>query len=323
MSDSGAVLVITGTFDPTADLVIEELNRRAVPVFRADTAWFPSRLAVAAGLDGPTGWHGTVATGHRVLDLAAVRSVYYRRPTPSDFPPELPAEARAVAAAEARRGFGGLLAALPARWLPPPGRAAEAESKPLQLRVAAESGLRVPRTLITNCPGSAAEFAEGIGGPVVYKPFTPVRGTVGGQSVAVYASLLRPEDLGHPSIATTAHLFQEWVPKAYEVRLTAVARRLFAAEIHAGSAAARVDWRSDYDSLDYRVCEPPRAVAAGVHRVLEQLGLPYGAFDFVVTPSGEWVFLEVNPNGQYGFVEQATGLPITAAICDYLEGSST
>ncbi|KOV30841.1 hypothetical protein ADK60_16060 [Streptomyces sp. XY431] len=78
MSDSGAVLVITGTFDPTADLVIEELNRRAVPVFRADTAWFPSRLAVAAGLDGPDGWHGTVATGHRVLDLAAVRSVYYR-----------------------------------------------------------------------------------------------------------------------------------------------------------------------------------------------------------------------------------------------------
>ncbi|MFB8167231.1 ATP-grasp ribosomal peptide maturase [Kitasatospora purpeofusca] len=323
MSDSGAVLVITGTFDPTADLVIEELNRRAVPVFRADTAWFPSRLAVVAGRDGPAGWYGTVATGHRVLDLAAVRSVYYRRPTPSDFPPELPTEARAVAATEARRGFGGLLAALPARWLPPPGRAAEAESKPLQLRVAAGCGLRVPRTMITNCPAVAKEFAERIGGPVVYKPFTPVRGTVGGQSVAVYASLLRPEDLGHPSIATTAHLFQEWVPKAYEVRLTAVGRQLFAAEIHAGSEAARVDWRSDYDSLDYRVCEPPPSVAAGVHRVLEQLALPYGAFDFVVTPSGEWVFLEVNPNGQYGFVEQATGLPITAAICDYLEGTET
>ncbi|SDT39325.1 ATP-grasp ribosomal peptide maturase, SAV_5884 family [Streptomyces sp. TLI_053] len=321
MSVSTTVLVLTGTFDPTADLVIEELNRRAVPVFRADTAWFPSRLAVAAGLDGPAGWHGELVTGRRVLDPAAVRSVYYRRPTPAEFPPEVPEEARAVAAAEARRGFGGLLAALPARWLPPPGRAAEAESKPLQLRVAAGCGLRVPRTLITNCPDRAREFAERIGGPVVYKPFAPVRWTVGGRSVAVYASLLRPQDVGHPSIATTAHLFQEWVPKAYEVRLTAVGRRLFAAEIHAGSEAARVDWRSDYDSLDYRVCEPPAAVAAAVHRMLEQLGLPYGAFDFVVTPAGEWVFLEVNPNGQYGFVEQATGLPVTAAICDYLEGT--
>ncbi|MER7703729.1 hypothetical protein ABTX81_12615 [Kitasatospora sp. NPDC097605] len=227
-----------------------------------------------------------------------------------------------MVAAEARRGFGGLLSALPARWLPPPGRAADAESKPLQLRVAVECGLRVPRTLITNRPEAARQFAERMGGrPVVYKPFTPIRGTSGGESVAVYTSVLRPEDVGHPSIAATAHLFQEWVPKAYEVRLTVVGTRLFAAEIHAESDAARTDWRSDYDSLRYRVCAPPTEVADGVRRVLARLGLPYGAFDFVVTPSGAWVFLEVNPNGQYGFVEQATGLPITAAICDYLEGS--
>ncbi|MGV9265484.1 ATP-grasp ribosomal peptide maturase [Kitasatospora sp. NPDC003701] len=314
--------MITGAFDPTADLVIEELNRRAVPVFRADTAWFPSRLAVAAGLDG-SGWRGTLATDRRTLDLTTVRAVYYRRPTPSAFPDDMPSEARAVAAAEARRGFGGLLSALPARWLPPPGRAADAEYKPLQLRIAAECGLRVPRTLVTNSPDAAKEFAEQIAAPVIYKPFTPIRGTVDGRSVAVFASLLRAGDVGHSSIATTAHLFQEWVPKAFEVRLTAVGSRLFAAEIHAGSAAAHADWRSDYDSLTYRVCEPPTAVTRGVHRMLGQLGLPYGAFDFVVTPSGEWNFLEVNPNGQYGFIEQATGLPITSAICDYLQGTDT
>ncbi|MER7751499.1 hypothetical protein [Kitasatospora sp. NPDC097643] len=137
----------------------------------------------------------------------------------------------------------------------------------------------------------------------------------------MYASLLAHDDIGHPSIASTAHLFQEWVPKAHEVRLTAVGGRLFAAEIHANSDAARVDWRSDYDSLSYQVCEPPVAVAQGARRMIGQLGLPYGAFDFVVSPSGEWTFLEVNPNGQYGFIEQATGLPITAAICDYLEGT--
>ncbi|MFE6503204.1 hypothetical protein ACFVGO_24980, partial [Kitasatospora sp. NPDC057738] len=72
--------------------------------------------------------------------------VYYRRPTAPEFPAEMSAEARSVASAEARRGFGGLLSALPCRWLPPPGRAADAEYKPFQLRVAAECGLRVPRT---------------------------------------------------------------------------------------------------------------------------------------------------------------------------------
>ncbi|MGW3227488.1 helix-turn-helix domain-containing protein [Kitasatospora sp. NPDC001095] len=128
MPTADAVLVLTGTFDPTADLVIEELNRRGTPVFRTDTA-FPSRLAVAAGLDGTgAGWAGTLTTDRRTLDLSAVRSVYYRRPTAPEFPEEMPVEARSVAAAEARRGFGGLLSALPCRWLPPPGRAADAES---------------------------------------------------------------------------------------------------------------------------------------------------------------------------------------------------
>ncbi|MFG2909502.1 hypothetical protein ACGF13_31115 [Kitasatospora sp. NPDC048286] len=69
------------------------------------------------------------------------------------------------------------------------------------------------------------------------------------------------------------------------------------------------------------MCDPLPEIAKAVIRMLDLLEFPYGAFDFVVSPSGEWTFLEVNPNGQYGFVEQATGLPITAAICDYLEGT--
>ncbi|MCL6297551.1 hypothetical protein [Streptomyces kronopolitis] len=97
--------------------------------------------------------------------------------------------------------------------------------------------------------------------------------------------------------------------------------QIFAAEIHADSEAGRIDWRSDYASHTYKTCDPPPEVATGVLHMLDQLGLPYGAFDFVVTPERQWQFLEVNPSGQYGFIEQATGLPITAAICDYLEGA--
>jgi ATP-grasp ribosomal peptide maturase len=320
MTDAGQVLVLAGRLDPTCDLVVEELNRRAVPVFRTDTAEFPLSLTLAASLSGNR-WRGTLSNAHRTLDLASVRSVYYRRPSRPRLPEQMAPPARRVAETEARWGFGGLLSALPCRWLPPPGKAADAEYKPLQLRVAAEAGLDVPRTLITNDPDSARNFADSLGGPLVFKPFSHVRGTVDGQTAAVYASIVGTNDLPHADISTTAHLFQEWVPKSYDVRLTAVGGRLFAAEIHTDSDAGRIDWRSDYDSHTYRVCEPPPDVASGVLRVLERLGLPYGAFDFVVTPEGKWRFLEVNPSGQYGFIEQATGLPITAAICDYLEGT--
>ncbi|WP_246127241.1 ATP-grasp ribosomal peptide maturase, partial [Embleya hyalina] len=317
----GCVLVLSGRFDPTADLVVEELNKRAVPVFRADPAEFPLELSVAASFDGVT-WSGTLRNDRRSLDLAAVRSVYYRRPTRPRFPAGMSAPARRIAEREARLGFGGLLAALPCRWLPPPGRAADAEYKPLQMRVAAECGLTVPRTLITNDPAAARAFAGEVAGPVVYKPFGPVRGVVDGESMAVYANVVDPAALDDPAIATTAHLFQAAVVKAYECRLTVVAGRVFAAEIHAGSDAARVDWRRDYDSLSYKICDPPPAVTRSVLAMLDALGLPYGAFDFVITPAGEWVMLEVNPSGQYAFVEQATGLPVTAAIADYLEGAT-
>ncbi|GLW16340.1 MULTISPECIES: ATP-grasp ribosomal peptide maturase [Streptomyces] len=320
MTGAGHVLILAGRFDPTCDLVVEELNRRAVPVFRADMAEFPLRLALAASLSGDR-WHGTLRNDRRTLDLGSVLSVYYRRPSRPTFPEQMAAEARKVAETEARWGFGGLLTALPCRWLPPPGRAADAEYKPLQLRVAAGVGLNVPRTLITNDPDAAKDFADSLGGPLVYKPFFHVRGTVRGQTAAVYASIVDPEDLPHADIATTAHMFQEWVPKAYEVRLTVVDGQIFAAEIHADSEAGRIDWRSDYASHTYKTCDPPPEVATGVLHMLDQLGLPYGAFDFVVTPERQWRFLEVNPSGQYGFIEQATGLPITAAICDYLEGA--
>jgi D-alanine-D-alanine ligase-like ATP-grasp enzyme len=47
-------------------------------------------------------------------------------------------------------------------------------------------------------------------------------------------------------------------------------------------------------------------------------GLAFGAFDFVVTPDNEWVVLECNPEGQWGWIEENTGLPIADAIAKYL-----
>ena len=319
MPRSGTVLVLAGRFDPTADLAVVELNRRAVPVFRADVAQFPVGMALAASLTGDA-WRGTLRTDHRTLRLETVRSVYFRRPRRPQVRPGMSPEARKVAEREARLGFGGLLVALPCPWLSPPGKAADAEHKPLQLRVAVDAGLSVPRTLITNDPEAARDFADSVGGRLVYKPFYPVRGRVEGRAAAVYTSLVDPETLTHPDIGTTAHLFQEWIPKSFDVRLTVVGKRIFAVAIHSNSDRGRIDWRSDYSSHTYDVCDVPTEVATGVHRMLDLLGLPYGAFDFAIAPDDTWVFLEVNPSGQYGFVEVATGLPITAAIADYLEG---
>ncbi|WP_256096723.1 hypothetical protein [Streptomyces agglomeratus] len=141
------------------------------------------------------------------------------------------------------------------------------------------------------------------------------------QLKSVYTQRLQPEDLDDlRGIDTTAHLFQAWVSKEHEVRLTVVGERMFAAAIHAGSEAAHEDWRSDYGSLTYVTTEIPEPVAAGVRRLMERLQLRYGAADFIVGPDGRWTFLEVNPCGQWNWIQGATGLPIAEAIADDLQG---
>ncbi|WP_225447892.1 hypothetical protein [Streptacidiphilus sp. P02-A3a] len=96
---------------------------------------------------------------------------------------------------------------------------------------------------------------------------------------------------------------------------------MFAAAIHAGSEAASVDWRSDYDALTYEVVSVPDAVADGVRLFMSHYQLNYGAFDFAVTPTGDWVFFECNPAGQWQFIAQATGLPIAEAHARLLQGA--
>ncbi|MEU1792501.1 ATP-grasp ribosomal peptide maturase [Streptomyces sparsogenes] len=314
------VLVLTRPDDPTADLVIAELNGRSVPVHRLDPADFPEALTMAARI-GPdrTSWAGALRGQHRDLFLADVRSVYYRRPGTFRLHPEMGEQDAAWAHAEAKAGFSGLVSSLPCLWVNHPHRNALAGQPPVALATAARSGLTVPRTLITNDPGEAREFVAALPGQVAaYKALgTTHPSDRDDWPQALWTTQVRPDEIDG-SVARTAHQFQEWVPKAYEVRLTAVAERLFAAEIHAGSEASRIDFRADYDSLTYKPCDVPDDIACGVRALMDAFGLRYVALDFLVNAGGHWYLIDVNPNGQWGFVPDLRA-PITHALADLLE----
>nr|BEK63863.1 hypothetical protein KPHV_10900 [Kitasatospora purpeofusca] len=101
--------------------------------------------------------------------------------------------------------------------------------------------------------------------------------------------------------------------------VTVVGDELFAAEIHAGSEASRVDFRTDYDSLRYAVCDVPEGVADGVRSLMAVFGLRYAALDFLVDNDGAWFFVDLNPNGRFGFVPDLRD-PIATALANLLEG---
>lgn len=313
------VLIVSSRGDWSAEQVAKQLDARTVPFSWLDPADFPRRVRVTAKLG--RGWCGEVETPDGTFSWEEISAVFYRRPRDFDMPDEMSAPEQRFARAQARVGLGGVLSSLPVKWINHPSALADAEYKPRQLDIARTVRLRVPATLVTNDPTEARRFAAAVGDLVVKALAEPIIAEAGSQKVIWTRQVGAAELSDLAGIELTTHLFQEWVPKAYEVRLTMVGKRPFAVAIHAHSTGARVDWRTDYDALTYEVVDCPADIADRAHAFLHGAGLNYGAFDFVVSAeSGDYMFLECNAAGQWGWLAEECGLPIAEAIADELTG---
>lgn len=318
------IAVLTDEADTTADRVLAELAGRSVAAVRIAPSDFPVKIAIAAGAGCGESWSGCLIdrdSGHPLLDLAAVRAVYYRRPNQFAVAEEMSVPERAFAYGEARRGFGGVLQALrKCLWVNDPVAAARCEYKPVQLAAAVACGLDIPQTLITSDPARAHCWAIELGKPIIYKPMSGVWHSDSGQPQVLYTSpVTDPADLLDPAIGQTAHMLQEQVPKDFEARAMVIGDRVLAVAIRAGSPQGQTDWRSDYDSHRYEVMQLPSEISRKLVELHRRLGLLFGAVDLICEPSGRFRFLETNQCGEWGWLAAETGLPVAAALADILQ----
>ncbi|MEU9400366.1 ATP-grasp ribosomal peptide maturase [Streptomyces sp. SID4985] len=314
MTSGRAVLVATEDEDATADLVIAELNRRRVPVVRFDPGRdFPDKVGLTAYAE-QGGWSGRLTAHGRTTALEEVRALYHRRPSLyQGYDSE--DQAQRFAAQENRRGLGGVLASLPnCLYLSHPQAIARAEYKPAQLAEAKRLGLSVPRTLLTNNPAEAHAFAAEQ--PTIYKPLHAGSYSVHGEPAGIWAAEVASREIDD-RVSGCAHLFQERVDKSADVRVVVVGEDVFCARITAPEGV--VDWRAEYRHLTYEAVDCPGEIRQALLRFLSVFGLGFGAFDFALSTDGGWWFLECNPNGQWAWLEHATGLPIASSIADLLE----
>lgn len=318
------VVIFAQDCDASVDQVIRQLIDQQVPVFRADTSWFPQRLTIEARLESDR-WVGCLSTDHHRVDLDNIRSIWYRDPTAFDFPANLSQPERRFAFREARLGLGGVLTSLNTLWVNHPNRASDAIYKPLQLTTAAKSGLAIPRTLVTNDAAAVRRFHAESRTRLICKVFGSNTIAEDGTLKVAYTHRLDDGDLANlDNVRSTAHQFQDWVhDKKCDARVIVVGDRIFPVLIHAGSPASRIDWRTDYTALRYELAELPVTVNDGVRRYMAAFGLAYAAFDFTIDAAGKWFFLEANTAGQYGFLETNTGAPISASLADLLAGGAS
>ncbi|MET9877558.1 ATP-grasp ribosomal peptide maturase [Actinacidiphila glaucinigra] len=305
------VLILTSPEDVTADLVVAALHDRGTPVVRLDPADLPGEVSMSAEyVRGDV--HGYLSVQERMVSMDSVRSIWIRRP---GTPGAGTAEQSEWLTAEAGAALYGALRCVRARWMNHPAAAAQARYKPWQLFTAHHSGFAVPATLITTFPQAAREFAEQHPQLVVKS----VSGTHPGDPPMALPTTLVAPDADFSAVAAGPTLLQQYIPKAADIRLTCVGTGLFAARKKSGPG--QVDGRfGSPEDADWEPVEPPVRIARSVREYMAAAGLAYGAFDFAEDTDGTWWFLECNQGGQFGFVELATGQPITAAIADWLAG---
>ncbi|MBM9506467.1 ATP-grasp ribosomal peptide maturase [Actinacidiphila acididurans] len=313
MAEERPVLVVTEADDLTADMVITELNRRNVPVVRFNPADIGTGLTVSARFgtcSAPV--VGQVRTPSRTADLTRLRAVYWRRPEWPAFSHLEPDDAR-FAAAQVRFGLAGALYATDCPlWVNHPLRIAAADYKPAQLALAQRLGLAVPPTLVTNDPDEAREFI-GAHDEVLYKTLRWTPYARNGVPVTGWAEPVTADEIDE-SVRVAPHLFQVRMDKVADVRVLVVGRHTFAVRIESGL----LDWRKDYSALTYTVEHLPDRVNTALLACLERLGLASGSFDLAVDRRGDYWWLELNPNGQWGWLETETGLPMSSAFADLL-----
>jgi len=199
-------------------------------------------------------------------------------------------------------------------------------SKMLQLKIARAIGLLTPDTCFSNRKADVLKFAEqyeylilkSIESDSIWDEKSELEYVFYSKKVASHALSNIPEDAFNQTISYV----QNYIEKMFELRITVVGNRFFACKIDSqilDDDKGKIDWRQGYDyGLKHEIYDLPQDVKDKCLLFLQRLDLNFGCFDFIYTPSGEYVFLECNPNGQWLWIEYATGMKISEAIAETL-----
>ncbi|HEY1404625.1 MAG TPA: hypothetical protein VGB05_10895, partial [Pyrinomonadaceae bacterium] len=274
---------------------------------------------------GETSERLSLAADGATLDLRDVSAIWHRRLNVGGrLPVEMDRQLRQASLGESRASIMGLLASLDVFRMDAEPLIRRAENKQLQIRIARETGLDTPRTLITNDPEAVRAFARTCERGMITKMLSSFAIYENDTEKVVFTNAITAEDLNDlDGLRLCPMTFQEQLPKRLELRVTIVGRRVLAAAIDSQvSERAAHDWRRDGVRLldAWQPYTLPVKVEEKLLRLMDYFKLNYGAADFIVTPEGRHVFLEVNPVGEFFWLEQRPGLPISETIADVLLG---
>lgn len=304
------ILIVSCLQDRHAQVVMRVLQGRKVPAFIGDVTEFSTGARLSLR-NGETRWTRADGTS---AQLAEARSVWCRRYFTPNFDPSLSDGCdRDFVRRQWTELLWGTVCAMGVPLVSDPHRQ-QAASKPLQLELARAAGMQVPDTLISNEADAVLEFVERHHGRVIHKTLAAAIDQL------LFTKRWQASDreaLGTLELAPA--IFQQQVGGRREVRVTVVGERIFAAEFELGNA---VDGRLDID-VEFVPHTLPESVRQQLLGLLDALQLRYATVDLRIDENGDYVFLELNPQGQFLYMEIKTGMPVSEAVADLLCGAAS
>jgi glutathione synthase/RimK-type ligase-like ATP-grasp enzyme len=268
---------------------------------------------------GECGWILSIDGAN--ISLCDVTAGYFRRPGAPLVAADVTGEAeRRYGSEEWREILTAALGSIDKRWLNPPAAILAAENKPRQLARALAVGFKIPQTVVTNNFEEVRRFVAA--GPSIAKPIRSALLDDPRDERIIFTTRLA--QLGpelRRSIEVVPLIVQREIVKSVDLRVTVVASAAFSTAIESQShQETAVDWRKGgHLDLVHRIHHLPPDISQKCVTLTKQFGLRFSAIDLVLDRAGQYWFLEINPNGQWAWIENRTGQPITGAIVDELE----
>lgn len=313
------VLVLTYEEDPHASSVCNYFKENEVKFFRVNTDKLIGNFYIT--FDSRSGFFSIFDNSDKII-VDQTWNVWNRRIVDPEIPADMPKDLEKIIILETKKMWEGLLFSSKGKVVNRPQAQMAANNKINQLLFARDygDGIKIPDTVLTNDPGKLIKFFKE-NPKICHKLQQQSFVEKNGEALTMYTNLVNEEHLKNADLLVkNPCLFQTYAEKSYELRITALEDRSVGIAIHSqNSEISKIDWRRyDFERVKYEKVELPQKVEDFCKRLIRHYGLSFGQIDMIVTPKGEYVFLELNPNGQWLWLEEQSRYNLTKDISENL-----
>ena len=263
---------------------------------------------------------GKIKFQNNLIDISNIKSVWNTSPLQIRLDNKLADESKNFVKAEWIEGINSLWNCINTRWINQPDSIMNAKNRLKQIQSASKLGLITPKTSVTNDSEVLKSFFNECDGEIIAKTLHSSEGLP--EDKMIFTTKITKEYLSRANMLRYAPcMFQEYIPKKTEFRVTIVGNVIHSAEIYSQkSEKTKHDWRhyDDFKKTPYIKSDLPKNISKKLLKLMKLMKLEFGAADLIRTPDDEYVFLEINPNGRWWWIQELTGMSIAKDIAHHL-----